>query len=76
MKEVEEKDRLRNWQPPVRGNEIMQACQLEPGPIVGVLKEKIEEAILDGIIPNEHDAALTFLLQIKDKVLLENNEGV
>lgn len=71
MKEVEAKDRLRNWQPPVRGDEIMLHCRLEPGPLVGVLKKRIEEAILDGVIPNEHDAALAFLLSIKDEVLQE-----
>ncbi|MGA2625079.1 MAG: CCA tRNA nucleotidyltransferase [Bacteroidota bacterium] len=72
MKEVEEKDRLRNWQPPVRGDEIMQVCAVEPGPIVGILKGMIEEAVLEGRIPNEHDAALEYLLQIKDQVLLGN----
>ena len=73
--EVEEKDRLRNWQPPVKGEEIMALCGLQPGRAVGVLKSAIEEAILDGKIPNEHDAALEFLLQIKDSVLEESKKS-
>jgi poly(A) polymerase len=69
MKEVEEKDRLRAFQPPVRGDEIMRVCNLQPGPLVGKLKKMIEEAILEGIIPNEHDPALEYLLKVKGKVL-------
>jgi poly(A) polymerase len=73
MREVEEKDRLRAFQPPVRGDEIMRVCKLEPGPLVGRLKKMIEEAILEGIIPNEHDAALEYLLKMKGKVLERPN---
>ncbi len=69
MKEVEENDNLRAFQPPVRGDEIMQVCNLPAGKLVGVLKSKIEEAILDGRIPNEHDPALQYLLEIKDEVI-------
>ena len=69
MAEVEEKDRIRNWQPPVQGDEIMSVCGLTAGPMVGALKDKITEAVLDGTIPNEHDAALQYLLSIKDSVM-------
>ena len=69
MAEVEEKDKIRNWQPPLRGEEIISVCGLTEGPMVGVLKDKITDAILDGAIPNEHDAALQYLLSIKDEVM-------
>jgi poly(A) polymerase len=69
MKEVEEKDRIRNWQPPLHGEEIMQVCGLREGPMVGILKDMITDAILEGTIPNEHDAALQYLLSKKESVI-------
>jgi poly(A) polymerase len=66
---VEEKDRLRNWQPPLRGDEIMQRLGLAAGPDVGKIKSAIEEAILEGQIPNEHEAALEYMFKIKDQLL-------
>ncbi len=61
MAEVEERDRLRNFQPPVDGREIMEVFDLKPGPLVGKIKRFIEEAILGGQVPNEHDACLKYI---------------
>lgn len=71
VREVEEKDRLRAFQPPIKGEEIMQLFNIPPGKKVGQLKKLIEEAILDGIIPNEYQAAYDYLMQHKDEVLKE-----
>lgn len=64
--EVEEKDHLRNFQPPVDGREIMEVVGLRQGIAVGIIKERIREAILEGVIPNRHDAAFALMMDIKD----------
>ena len=69
--EVQEKDRLREFQSPVRGEEIMEICNLQPSPAVGKIKFLIEEAILDAIIPNDYEQARAYFLEHKDEWLKE-----
>ena len=66
MVELEERDRIRNFQPPVKGDEIMELLHLEPCSRVGELKAAVKDAILDGIIPNEYEAAKAYLLKIAE----------
>jgi len=63
LKDVEERDNIRNWQPPVSGNDIMELFGLNEGREVGIIKNQIREAILEGEIPNDRGAALNFAIE-------------
>lgn len=69
VKEVQEKDKLRQFQSPVRGDEIMRVCGIPPSKLVGEIKSAIEEAILDGKVGNDYDEAFEYFMTIKDKFI-------
>ncbi|EMY3552709.1 CCA tRNA nucleotidyltransferase [Flavobacterium psychrophilum] len=69
--EVEERDSVRNFQPPITGEQIMEIFDIKPGREIGVLKEAVKEAILEGEIPNEYQAAYKFVLKKAEKLGLK-----
>lgn len=72
MVEVEERDHIRNFQPPVSGEEIMKTFDIKPSKEIGIIKEAIKEAILEGDIPNEHEAAFQFMIKKGEELGLKS----
>ena len=68
LKDIEEKDRIRNFQPPIDGDEIMEIFGLPPCREVGDLKSTIKDAILDGLVPNEREAVYEYMLVCAEKM--------
>ncbi len=75
LKEVEESDAIRNWQPPISGEQIMEVFGISPGREIGIIKNAIRESILDGIIPNKEKEAFEYMLQIGKEIGLKPKES-
>jgi tRNA nucleotidyltransferase (CCA-adding enzyme) len=75
LKEIEEKDRLRNWQPPVSGEIIMETFGIPPSREIGIIKNAITEAILEGEIPNHFEEAFQRMLLEGEKLGLHQVDG-
>lgn len=71
LKDVEERDKIRNWQPPVTGNDIMNIFGLKEGREVGIIKNQIREAILEGEIPNSREAAIDYTIKKGEEIGLK-----
>ena len=76
LKEVEEKDRIRNFQPPINGTEIMETFNITSGREIGLLKSAIKNAILDGIVKNNKEDALVFLIKKANDLNIEKKNEV
>ena len=74
LKEIEEKDKMRNWQPPISGELIMQTFNVPAGKVVGDLKNLIREAILDGHIGNNYEEAFAFMVEKAREIGLRQKE--
>jgi len=72
LKEVEARDKIRNWQPPINGEMIMKKLQLKPSKLIGIIKTQIREAILDGVIQNNYDEAENFMYKIAKELNIKH----
>ena len=74
LKEIEEKDHIRNWKPPISGEEIMEIFNIEAGKEVGILKNSLKDAILDGKVKNEKEASIEFMKLKAKEINLKSND--